>query len=533
MPLGNSRNKDALSLAIGMSTQSVTWQVSHPSRGPLDSGSIRYLDAFPQISGMGFMDCLTGDVLAPPMLFVAALDEVFKCVAASRNFDITNIKRLTGDAQQHMTVYLNGTFEQTLSQLDSGKSLAEQLRNIFSLPWGLIWMNNSTDVTTYAELLPGGAARFCDITGSLPTKRFFGPAISLVASKCSGYWEDTDSVTLLCGFCASICCSKPAPLEQGDAAGGNLMDIRKREWSDEILSALDPLVPNLSKKLPRIVDSDQLLGPISPYLQTRFGFSEDCLVLPWTGDNPASLPGLGITTREQGIRMLSKGTSITECCLLPSAVYCDPSGAGSVFGALTRAANGEPQNMAINTFKTGGLVLDSLRQSCGLSWDEVEKTIAETPPGNNGQGMIGLFQPEISPRTERPHIRYYGGLRPGEAPSELRALAEFMALQRWYYSFWMGPSPQGYLATGGGAKSRVLLQIDADVSGAEIHVIGECAATVNGGCLRGLHSLGHSYEELLPIHCPRRGEPIRPKNVAAYDKLKSNFASEMQAALNN
>lgn len=523
--------KDPLGAAIELSTQSVNWQVSHPLIGPIAGGSFKWLDRFPEVCGRGFMDCGTGDVVAPSMLFVRGLDAAMQEMSSCKRFDRRNIKRIAGAGQQHGQVYLREQFQQVMAGLNPDQPLADQLRTVFALPWGPIWMNNSPDCEAYAALLEGGAQAIAELTGSVPTARFFGPAIYQVATMQRGYYDRTRWITLISGFGASLLLGRVAELEQGDGAGGNLMNIRRRAWAYEILSALGNVAPSLSARLPRIVDSNTVLGPLSSYWVSRYGFSPECMVLPWSGDNPDSLLGVGIHSYAQQTRVLSKGSSMTEFCLLPSDVFCDPTGAGSVFGAVT----GDGQNMAINTYRNSTLQVQALKDRFHLSWDQVDELVTSTPPGNNGRGMIGLYSEEISPRTNRPHVRLYGGLEETNPAAMLRALVEFQALHRLKYGAWMGPAPKVYLATGGGSKSRALLQVDADVTGATIYQVVEGrSSAVNGGCLRAVHSLDperHPWDQLVDVHCPREGQPILPQNPAAYGDLKAGFEREMAEAL--
>ena len=49
--------------------------------------------------------------------------------------------------------------------------------------------------------------------------------------------------------------------------------------------------PELSEKLGVPVPSHEKLGCVSNYFVDRYGFSPDCSVVAFTGDNPASLAG--------------------------------------------------------------------------------------------------------------------------------------------------------------------------------------------------------------------------------------------------
>lgn len=83
----------------------------------------------------------------------------------------------------------------------------------------------------------------------------------------------------------------------------NLLDIRTKDWCEELLEACGP---NLRDKLGTPVSSSTDVGPISAYFVERFGFSEKCRVVAFTGDNPGSLAGMRV---KEGDLICSLGTS--------------------------------------------------------------------------------------------------------------------------------------------------------------------------------------------------------------------------------
>ncbi len=374
--------------------------------------------------------------------------------------------------------------------------------------------------------------RIAELTGSKPTERFFGPALRRIARMERGYYDLCEYILLISNFGASLCLGAIAATEQGDGAGGNLMDIKNREWREDILQGLANDVPGLGQKLPRIVDANQPLGTVSEYLQKVFEFSPNCQVLPWTGDNPDSLLGMGVHSFEQGIRVLSKGTSETELCLLPQDTYCDPTGAGSVFGAVS----GENQNLGINTRVNGTLALEHVKDRHNIeSWDDFSAILGATPPGNDGNYMIGLFRPEIVPHTNVPIVEYFGGFGSQQRNEEVRAIVESTAMIKHFYNDWLGPPPIQYLATGGGSVNRDILQVEADVAGVPICMPTQGDSVVNGGCIRAMRQIDpqrYTWEYLVERHC-EPGPMIKPNERCAdiYTTLKQKLKESLDAEL--
>src|SRR5687767_2864965 len=61
-------------------------------------------------------------------------------------------------------------------------------------------------------------------------------------------------------------------MEYGDASGTALFDVRKRKWSDAVLSAIDAELPS---KLPRIISSDKPAGRLQRSTANELGLNTD------------------------------------------------------------------------------------------------------------------------------------------------------------------------------------------------------------------------------------------------------------------
>jgi xylulokinase len=91
--------------------------------------------------------------------------------------------------------------------------------------------------------------------------------------------------------------------DASDAAGTLLLDLRKRDWSEEILSALE--VPR--EWLPQVFEGPEVTGKITREAERLTGIPSGTPVMAGGGDNAASAVGGGVV--EEGTGLLSLGTS--------------------------------------------------------------------------------------------------------------------------------------------------------------------------------------------------------------------------------
>lgn len=86
---------------------------------------------------------------------------------------------------------------------------------------------------------------------------------------------------MISSFLASTLAGTYASIDYSDGSGMNILNIKSFKW-DEII--LNEIAPGLKEKLGEPVPSDSLVGCISPYWHTKFGFSSDCKIFTFSGN---------------------------------------------------------------------------------------------------------------------------------------------------------------------------------------------------------------------------------------------------------
>jgi xylulokinase len=411
--------------------------------------------------------------VSPPLMWAEALDRMMARLAMS-GVDLLRIDAISGAGQQHGSVYLSPAGDRTLGRLDPARPLTEQLGDALSRGISPIWIDTTT-AEECAEITArvGGEEALARHTGSRAFERFTGPQIRRFAKRAPEDYQKTSRIHLVSSFMASLLAGVSAPLEPGDASGMNLMDLRTRDWW---APALDATAPRLAAKLPPIVAPWSQVGTLASYWQSRYGFGP-APVIAWTGDNPSSLVGTGLVA--EGRLAISLGTSDTVFASMATPDV-DQSGTGHVFGASTGAF------MGLTCFQNGSLAREQVRRDLGLSWLEFSGALAELPPGSGGRVMLPWFSPEITPAVSAPGVRRYGP--PPSAASDVRAVIEAQMLSMALHCRWMAPRIDTIHATGGAAVNRDILQVMADVFGADVYQVRVGNSAALGAALRAAHA---------------------------------------------
>jgi len=469
-------------LGIDCSTQSITALVLEQERDddPVSTRirlekSLNFDADYPEFGTRnGVLPEGPGVAHTPPRLWVRGLEGVLDALK-KEGIPVHEIEAVGVSGQQHGSVYLNAEAERTLAALNPGRGLADQLGDIYSRKSSPIWM----DATTTAECAEitqalGGDDAVCRLTGSRCFERFTGPQIRKFYKTDPAGYAATSHVCLVSSFIPSLLAGKIIPIDPGDGAGMNLMDIARRAWSPE---ALEATAPHLSQKLLPIQESDSVASEISAYFVARYGFSPACKILPGTGDNPASLVGLGLVSG--GAIGISLGTSDTVFAYM-SAIHTDPEGASHVFGSPTGAY------MAISVYKNGSLAREAVRGEHGLSWEAFSKLLSATPPGNLGRVMLPYFDTEIIPRIGRAGMQRYG-FSGNDAAGDVRGVIEAQMASMFLHSSWMGEAPARIQATGGASNNREILQVMADMFGVPVMRQETSNSAALGAAIRAQH----------------------------------------------
>ncbi|MCH8510143.1 MAG: carbohydrate kinase [Kiritimatiellae bacterium] len=514
-----------LFLGLDSSTQSLSSVLIDLDSGKiLDDRSINFDSALPDYRTQNgvLRDKDPTVVHSPPLMWADALDLLFQQLKKDK-LPLGEILAVSGSGQQHGSVYMTSNAEKQFRDMDLNGLLADNLGRVLSRPASPIWMDSSTgeECGEIREAM-GGMANVVAATGSDCFERFTGPQIRKFSKQEPGAYRQTGHIALVSSLMSSLMAGQISPIDVGDGAGMNLMDISKFTWHPEALTAT---APELRSKLPPIAPSNTILGVANPYFVLKYGLNPACKAVVWSGDNPCSLIGTGLV--EPGMIAISLGTSDT---LFGAMAQCetDPRGEGHVFGS---PAGGY---MSLICFKNGSLAREKVKDAYGYDWNEFSRALQDTPVGNQGKMMLPWFDPEIVPRVIKPGVKREN-LDPNDADANCRAVVEAQMMSMRLHSAWMGKKPACIYATGGASTNAEILRIMADVHNTPVYRQETANGAALGAALRAAqaYTKGDWKETVAPFTQPLAGSKVDPNPEAAaiYNQLIEKFEAFERANL--
>jgi xylulokinase len=301
-------------------------------------------------------------------------------------------------------------------------------------------------------------------------------------------------------------------MEFGDASGTALLDIRTRQWSSEVCSAIDE---NLITKLPPVGSSTEPCGKLLPALATAWGLSPDVIISAGGGDNMMAAIGTG--NIRPGTVTASLGTSGTIFACAPQPVI-DPQGEIAAF--CDSADHWMPLLCTMNVT----VATEAFRNLFGWDHERMNKEISGVPAGADGLVFLPYLQGERTPNLPDGCGVLHGMTTSNLTPAHMaRAAMEGVSLGMAYGLRRMeslGLKPSEIRLTGGGSKSPGWRQILADIFGYPVVTMQSAEGAALGAAIQALaaatpnESLEKLSDRCAPVVAESRLEPRLDFNYA-------------------
>ncbi|MDQ3864372.1 MAG: xylulokinase [Actinomycetota bacterium] len=243
--------------------------------------------------------------------------------------------------------------------------------------------------------------------------------------------------------------------DASDAAGTLLLDMQARDWSGEILDALE--IPQ--EWMPEVYEGPESTGVLRESVAEELGLPPGIPVAAGGGDNAAAAVGTGIV--RGGLVNSSVGTSGV---LFAHASEFNPDPSGRLH-AFCHAVPGAYHLMGV-TLSAGGS-LSWWRETLGGDYDEMVEAASGVKPGSEGLIFLPYLSGERTPHLDPNARGAFFGLTARHGPRHMtRAVMEgviFSLRDSLQIMRGLDVPVEDVRATGGGAKSDLWRRLQADI----------------------------------------------------------------------
>jgi xylulokinase len=349
----------------------------------------------------------------------------------------------------------------------------------------LIWCDQRTDAECRAITEQIGAARLIELTSNPALTGFTLPKLLWVRTHEPPAWARVAAVLLPKDYVRYRLTGDRAT-DVADASGTLLFDVAGRQWSDDMLDAMeiDAAV------LPRAYESPEVTGTVSAEGATATGLRQGTPVVAGGGDQAAGAVGMGIV--RPGAVSATIGTSGVVFAATDRPAL-DPAGRVHTF---CHAVPGRWHIMGVT--QGAGLSLRWFRDQFGAGaensrdpYDRMTEEAARVSAGADGVLWAPYLMGERTPHLD-PHARAaLLGLAASHTRAHvLRAVLEGVtfSLKDSFSIFEEMQVPlSGVRLGGGGARSALWRQIQADVYGYPVEIVeAEEGAAYGAALLAGV-----------------------------------------------
>ena len=309
--------------------------------------------------------------------------------------------------------------------------------------------------------------------------------------------------------------------DASDACSTGMWDMKARTWAFDILKKLD--IP--AEYLVESHESYEKAGTVTKECAERTGLKEGTFVAFGGGDSLMMELGNGMI--RGGLMASTIGTACHLTCALDAPTY-DPK-----LRTNTWCHGGEHLWSIMGAHLSGGVALKWLKNNIlgAQSFDAMTALASEVPAGSEGLLFLPYLNGERTPHND-PNAKavYLGMTLRHDKRHMIRSTMEGIvySMKESYAIFRsLGIRGDRIIAAGGGAKSPLFRQIQADMYDCPIYINqGKEQASI-GAAMTAAVGSGYykDYEEACArmVHLsPEATEPI-PENVKKYEEEFQRF----------
>ena len=430
-----------------------------------------------------------------PILWWHATIESICGVLAKTGIDPAQVKGIGLTGQMHGLVLLD----------ESGEVLRP----------AILWNDQRTASQCDAIRLKLERENLIRITGNDALTGFTAPKIVWVQENEPEIWKRVRHILLPKDYVRYKLTGK-FMMDRADGAGTILFDLAKRDWSPEVLSALD--IP--ADLLPPTCEGTDVTGELSANIANELGLPAGIPVFGGGGDQAASAVGTGAV--RAGVVSVSLGTSGVVFATTDSPSI-EPEGR---LHAFCHSVPGKWHLMGVMLSAAGSLRWHRDTFAPNMDYDTLLKPAAHISAGSDGLFFLPYLTGERTPHPDPLARGAFIGLTVRHSLAHLtRSVLEGVSFGLRDSFELMKSSGLKNAAqvrvTGGGARSPLWRQILADILQAEVVTVNTTEGAAFGAALLAATGAGvfPSVESACDATIQITGSVNPGKGSAEYDRL--------------
>ncbi len=338
----------------------------------------------------------------------------------------------------------------------------------------ILWNDQRTAAECDAIRRAVGPERLIAITGNDALTGFTAPKLVWVRDHEPDVWRRIAHVLLPKDYVRLRLTGEYA-IDKADGAGTLLFDLAARDWSADVLAALE-IDPSW---MPPTFEGPQVTGTVTGEAAAATGLRPGTPVVAGGGDQAANAVGVGAVA--PGTVALSLGTSGVVFATTDRPLF-EPRGRVHAF---CHAVPGRWHMMSVMLSAAGSLRWFRDALAPGMEFADLVAQAAEVPAGSGGLWFLPYLSGERSPYPDPLARGAFVGLTLSHDRRHLtRAVLEGVAFGLRDGLDLMTeagtPAPDQIRASGGGTASPLWRQILADVLGAEIATVSTSEGAAYG-----------------------------------------------------
>ena len=396
-------------------------------------------------------------------------------------------------SEQHPDLWWDGTQKSIRAVLEKsginpaqigGIGLTGQMHGLVLLDAGgnvlrpaILWNDQRTQAQCDDIHQRIGKEKFIQITGNVALTGFTAPKILWVKENEPEVYAKSAHVLLPKDF-VRYKLTDDFAMDVADGAGTVLMELKLRNWSTEVLSALD--IPRAW--LPRLFEGPEITGHLTPAAAALTGLVAGTPVMAGGGDQAAGAVGMGVVT--PGIVGLTVGTSGVVFATTPSAL----TESEGRLHAFCHAVPGRWHFMGVMLSAAGSLQWYRDTLAPEMSFDDLLNESESAPAGCDGLLFLPYLSGERTPYPDPLARGAFVGLTVRHKRAHMtRAVLEGVAFGLKDSFTLIQNAGLGEIhqvrASGGGTKSPLWRQILASILEAELVTVNTVEGAAYGAAL--------------------------------------------------